>query len=414
MDAIDRRMVATDVLVAFVEEARHRTEREKGEADRLRTLMRAANLAGVKPSELADASGLSRPGVYEVLKGRASGPVPGLDEIVLVVITAQGGSTRAGLADAIGVTESDLQSALSRLIRIGAVRPAAAGYEGNEMDEILLVGQRGERLISEELRHALTRRRDRWVAYLAAEPAEAEALFGAAQERLGSNHVALLPKSLRSDMDSPELALALAVTDAVELFNASSEHWFALREGLGLTPSPIRIVTYSAPSPRSEAFEAFSKALAAAGGKKRLELTQAFGDVVPSGSDFQITRRALYQAAWALRRSLGQTNPPQLMQDGEAAFAELQPVAGLALDGEREKARVALLKGLEHATDTFGPIPAGRLAPGVVVEQVEPTRVDLIEIARRSGEAIGHLARQPGWQGQCEALVRAVATGEQH
>jgi Domain of unknown function (DUF4209) len=389
MDRIDRRMVATDVLGGLVEEARHHADRERAAGDRLRTLIRAGSLAGMSALELANASGLSRPGIYEVLKGRASGPVPDLDEVVLAVLAARGGATRSQLAESLGVREDELNYAVEQLIQRGAIVPASAGYGGEPVDDIVILGTRGEELISNELQRLLTRRPDRWVAYLAVRPDESELLYRLAVERFGPNRASLLPETVRSDMASPELALVFDASSGVDLFNRAAAAWHQLRAAARLAPAPAEVVALSAPKLRSEVLEAFAGGLAKACPALEKEVERALQEATPSDDEFVLCTRALTEAARALRRSVGQENDPPPLVDGEAAFSELQPVAGLPLDGDREKARRALLRALERATDTFGPIPAGRLASGGVVQSVKPGRFDLVDIARLSGEAIG-------------------------
>lgn len=410
MDRIDRRMLAMDVLRALVEEARHQAERERAAGDRLRTLIRAGSLAGLSALELAHASGLSRPGIYEVLKGRASGPVPDLAEVVLAVLAARGGARKAQLAEALRVRDDDLNYAIDALTQRGAVVPASGGYGGEPLDDIVILGNRGEELISTELRRLLARRPDRWVAYLAVRPEESEILHRLALASFGYDRVNLLPQTIRSDMSSPELALVFDASSGVDLFNEAATAWHELRTAAELEPTPVHITALSAPRLRSEVLEALAGGIAKAYPALEKQLDRVLQEASPSGDEFVLCTRALTEAARALRRSVGQEKDPRPIIDGEAAFGELQPVAGLPLDGNREKARRALVRALERATDTFGPIPAGRLSSGRVVDLVQPSRFDLIDIARRAGEAIGLLGLASTAGVDPVAVLRQIGT----
>jgi len=415
MDRLDRQMVAADVLRALVEEARYQTELERAGADRLRTLIRAGGLVGISAADLAAASGLSRPGVYEVHKGQASGPVPGLDEILLITLAARGGATREQLLTSLRVERADLDSALEKLIRRGAVVQATAGYDGRDPTEILLVSASGEELMSNELRRVLSRRPDRWVAYLAVDRAEAQQLLDAALRRFARHYrPSLIPETVRSDMSGPELALVFSVKNERELFNDASRVWYQLRQDAKLDQIPPTIVAISAPKPRSEVLEAFAAGIVKANPEAGKQVAETVSNMTSDTDDFTLSVRALTEAAWALRRSVGQHKNPPSLSDGEAAFGELQPVAGLHLDGVREKARRALLRALERATDTFGPIPAGRLSTGGIVEPVEPTRIDLIDIARRSGETVGLLSAEPRFTVDAIDSLRRVVVGDDY
>ena len=155
----------------------------------------------------------------------------------------------------------------------------------------------------------------------------------------------------------------------------------------------------------------FAEAAAAAAPEIADQLRGQASALRPTGSEFDVCARALTEAAYALRRSVGQKKPPTHIHDGESAFAELQPVSGLPLAGEQEKARRALLPALERATDTFGPLPAGQLANGGVVQPVSPSRLDLLEIARYAGEAFGHASISPKLPIDIVESLNGVALG---
>ena len=224
MDRIDRHMAALDVFDALMDEARRKTELERAAADRLRTLIRAG-VIGLKAPDLATASGLSRPGIYEVLKSKPSTPIPNLDEIILVVLGANGRATRSELSSGLRLPPGEVDAAVARLLANGTIVHAHAGYDGPQLDEVLLLGRGGEGLLAGELRRGGSRRNDGWTIYLAVNADEAHDLFRVIIAGLGDRHAQLLPANVRTDMRSPEIALRLDVDDELSLHNLAADIW---------------------------------------------------------------------------------------------------------------------------------------------------------------------------------------------
>lgn len=397
MESEYRRTVAKDLLRHLLEQARREEERERATGERLRTLIRAGRkMANLGPAQLAEASGLSRPGIYEIQDRRAQGPVEGLEEILLAAIGAAGATTRTALVQALGLPEIQVSRAIERLAAGGSISFARAGYDEETNTEILLLSSSGEQSLDIHLRRARSSAPELWTAYLAVDETEALGLAEEAKSRLGPHRTALLPAGTRNDMTTPEIALSFDVPDAVALFNEAGRVWHDLRQVIGLDPSAPRIAAVVAPSIRSSVLESFGRSAAQAAPKAEAEIMQAVVNATAEVDERTLCVRALTEAAWALRRSVEQGKRPPDLDNGEAAFAEWQTVAVLELDKPRERIQQSLVQALERATDRLGPLPARRLGrvrdPGAaptVVEGVEPTHADLIAIARSAGEAVG-------------------------
>jgi len=416
MESDHRRTLAQNLLRQLLEQARREEEREHASGERLRTLIRAGRMAQLGPAQLAEASGLSRPGIYEVQRRRAEGPVDGLDEIVLAAIGAAGASTRTALVGALGLPESQVSRAIERLAAEDAISFALAGYDEATNEQILLVSASGEEVLDLHLRRALSSSRELWTAYLAVDHEEAPCLAEAAKARLGPHRTAWLAAATRSDMTSPEIALAFDVPDSIALFNEAGRVWHDLRRGEGLDPKPPRFTAVVAPRIRSSVLESFGRAAAGAAPEAQHTILRAVMDATPEADERTLCIRALTESAWALRRSVAQPKRPPDLVNGEVTFAELQAVAGLQLDPPREKIQRPLAQALELATDRLGPFPGGRLGdfrqPGAspnLVEEVIPTHADLVAIARGAGEAVGFA--QVATDGKVDAAetIRAVA-----
>jgi hypothetical protein len=412
----ERRTMAKELLRARLEESRREGEREQARAEGMRTLLRAGKISGLGAPELAEAAGLSRAGVYENLQRDARGSGKELDEVILALIAAGGATPRAALPGMLGVKESLIAEAVERLAGWSAINFAAAGYEVATSQEILTLTPEGETALAERLQRALGRAPERWSAYIALDPAEALQITDAAERRFGPNRSALLPAGTMASMQSPELALTFDVSDQVELFNEAATAWHSLRTELLLSPAPMQITAFSPPRSRSATLEAVARGIAEAEPAIGRQAKRVVANVEPKGQELTICVRALTEAAQAMRRSVGQERRPPEISNGELAFDELQAVAGLRPDAPREKIQKALTRALERATDRLGPLPAGRLgsfrAPGEdahVVEGVSPTASDLLEIARASGEALGHAHASSGGEiDAVEALSRSA------
>ena len=389
-------------------EAKREQERDQARGERLRALVRAGRLVGMGAAQLAEASGLSRAGVYEVQKRAAAGPVDGFDEILLAALAGGAGAPEA-LASSLGVGIGHVHESLERLRGEDAIKYALAGYDDASQQAFVLLTAGGEARLQDMLRRAISARPELWVAYLQVAQDEASRLHDAAVTGYGRQNVALLESTVRGDMTGPELAIAFDVGDVVELFNVAGRAWSQLCAEAGLPLRPAQFAAYSAPRLRTGTLEAFARGIADANQSLERQVMRRAADAPPGLEEKAIAVHALTAAASALRGFLGQPKRPPTLMDGERAFDELQIVAGLALDSVGEAIRQPLLRALELATDRLGPFPGGQLGsvraagqPIPVVEEVEPTFVDLVEIARASGEAVGCADGTP--QGQISAL----------
>jgi len=414
----DRRQMAQDLLRELIEETRHATEHDRARGNLLRTLTRAGRAIGMGPAELADASGLSRAGIYEVQKREAQGPVPRLEDVLLVTIAAGGATTAEALASALGVSLPEVSGAVARLAAREQISFGTAGYEGGDQVEVVLLAPSGERVLGQLLRRSRARRPERWIAYMGIQDEERRALLTASERILGADRVALIPATTRRDMTLPELAITFDVSDEVELFNEAARTWGEVRAAAELAPAPIQMTAYSAPRIRSSVLEAFAQGAASASRQQEGRIMELVASARPNADERELAVRALTEAAWALRQSVAQATPPPRLDDSEAAFAELQPVVGMHLDAPRERIQRPLIEALERATDRLGPFPGGQIgafrAPGgppKIVESITPSLDDLTVIARAAGAAIANAEKATGGKVSIALSLDAIASG---
>ncbi|MGP0053387.1 MAG: hypothetical protein ACLPZR_31730 [Solirubrobacteraceae bacterium] len=356
--------------------------------------------------------------MYEVQKREAQGPISRLDDVVLVTIAAGGATTREALASALGASLADVSDSIERLVAAQQITFGAAGYEGSPQMEIVLLSPAGERAIGQLLKRARARRPERWTAYMAVQEGEQHALLSSAERLFGRDRVGLIPATTRRDMVLPELAITFDVSDEVELFNAAARAWEEVRASADLPLAPIQMTAYSAPRIRSSVIEAFAQGATSVLRQQEAQIMGLAAHARPNADERELAVRAMTEAAWALRRAVGQAKPPSKLADSEAAFAELQPVSGMHLDAPRERIQRPLIEALERATDRLGPIPGGRLAgfssePGRpnIVEPVAPSLDDLVAIARAAGVAVGHAEKTTGGEVKAISVIEVIARG---
>jgi hypothetical protein len=404
-----RNQVGKDFLRELLEEARRDVEREQAKSARLRTLVRAGKVGGLTAGELATASGLAKPSVYEVLRRSDEDPTEGLDEVILAVLVASGPATQDSLVGRLNLPREDIAAAIDRLFAEEAISIGTAGYDPDTMREILIAGPEAEELIRHRLRRSLRGGPERWAAYLAVEKGEADLLLQAAEKHLGKERVALLPATTASGMRGPELGMTFDAANLIGLFNQAAATWNALRVDLALEPAPVQVVAYSPPRRRSTTLEAVVRGIAAADPYLGDAAGRAVDGVTPQINDMTICVRALTEAAWALRRAVDKQVRPAELETGDDAFEELQAVVGLQLDESKEEIQRALASALERATDRLGPFPGGRIGSfrgpeegPHLVDEVAPTPSDLADIAERAGKALGYAHLATG--GKVDAL----------
>ena len=392
----DDRELAREVareLLAAARFGRHRADSKL----RLRTLVRAGKAVGLGTLELADRAGLARQSIYELLRGSSPGSAEDADAAVLAVVAADGAVTRDALASSLGLSAEDVSRTVDELSEQGALKLASAGYSRSDMLEVVLLTDTGRSALERQLGRSSPSRPDFWTSYISVEPAEAKALLDAAERRFGRDRTALLPVGTVAQMTEPELALAFDASDSVDLFNQSAQAWDLLREDLSLPRSSPRIAAVSPPRPYSPTLNAFSSGMTATNSKAFVATIASPRAPLPAIDEIELCKRALFQAAWAFRRLLGQEEKPPALSDGESAFEELRAAASRQpTEDELVRVQQIVVRALKRATDRFGPFPGGRTAsfrgPGEaanVVDEVTPSPRDLADIAQASGEVLG-------------------------
>jgi hypothetical protein len=379
---------------------------------------------GLSMSEMQRLTGLARQTLY-----RHGGP-EGSDEErhppmyqaaieVLMLLAAEAGfaspsllGRRAGLppelvSSVIGVLEADGLCLVRRDDYATAeAAPTAAGYL----------------VLREHFDDLLLRRPDAISVYiLVPEEHQAGVARGADEILPDDEHVLMSHSTAPSVMVGPELAVMVNAPTIRRALVIMRDIWSEVLERGGV-PFFEPVITNvippgTQPLVRSEVLDAFVEAIVDAGvsnGDALGELRARFGGGL---SEAELAGRCVTVAALALRRAVGNDRDPQVILDGDSAFAELQPAHGVPVGREVVEIKQATVAALELATDHLGPLPGGRRgsfkAPGGaanIVQGVEPSGAELLNMARLSGEAVG-AADGLGALDPRVALARVLSSG---
>ncbi|MDA0182908.1 hypothetical protein OJ997_21530 [Solirubrobacter phytolaccae] len=412
----EQRAIGRQHLQVQLEQARRDEERARVAAERLRVAIRAARSGGIPVVRIAELTGMTRPGVYDVLNRTSSHGVEGLDDLVVATIAAMGGASVTVLAERLGVPEVAVAESVRRLASDDSLLLAAAGY-GEDLQQFVLLGPLGlERLTAQIARESRPRGRD-WAVYFEIDSLEAAGLERAARARFGER-TAVLPVGTLRAQTAPELAVALPASDLVDAMNQAAAAWQRLRDDVDLPATAMRVAAVIPPATRSGALDAFVAGLLEGDPELYESVHRLLPDLAESDEDREIAIRALTEGATALRRSLDHPEQAPVLDSGDAAFAEWTTAAHLRLDPDRERIQEPLVAALDLATERLGPFPGGRLGhfkppDGVpkTVPDVEPSDEDLHAIALLAGTTVGRAHARRPQDADIERILPHVASG---
>jgi len=146
----------------------------------------------------------------------------------------------------------------------------------------------------------------------------------------------------------------------------------------------------------SDVLDAFVAATAARDGDRADPLQRQLEDSQLDADERDIAVRCLTEAAQAWRDALNADNHAELIDTGTRAFMELEFAGDIVVDAPTEQLKQNLLETLAIASDRLGPMPGGALghfkapeATPQIVEEVQPSTQDLVEMAQAAGETVG-------------------------
>lgn len=210
------------------------------EQDALQTIGQQVNVAlraGVRISEIADLTGLTRQKVYE-LRDAHGGNAEDLEALVLTQLAASGGQSVEGLVGQLrDVDTEDARRMLADLQQRGLVRVAVTHYgTGETVDRALLITPDGEAYLEELL--AAETGLVRMSAYVAFAPEERSAIEAAARDVFGTERFSIIEPGTASDVVLPELAFFLVATDGQQAVAQARERMDEVRAAAALEPRP--------------------------------------------------------------------------------------------------------------------------------------------------------------------------------
>ncbi len=223
-----------------------RRARTLSEADadlgRVAVLVPSARAAGTPVDAIADALGVSKPLIYQLVKARGTEQHTRL--IMLATLGARGGLTADQLAAEIGLDLETTDAQLGALHREQLVGPLMAHYGGGERSETFWrlerEGEREVRRLTDQLGEPEQRR---YSVYFELNDEERVALPSIAAERLGHVRFALLGPELTritGKIRRPELAFTVLAENFEEAAERGRELFAELQQTAGLRPrSPV-------------------------------------------------------------------------------------------------------------------------------------------------------------------------------
>jgi hypothetical protein len=248
------------------------------------------------------------------------------------------------------------------------------------------------------------RRADHYSVYARVPPNhEDEIRRGAAAVLAGHEHDVLPQSVAPSTMVGSELAFVVAAPTTRRALDVARELWRDILDTQGLEyfePVITNVIPpASRPSVPSEVLDTFLESVVDAGAPNGDGVRQVRGAYPGGTSERELAGRCVTLAALALRRTVGNTSHPRPITDGDAAFAEYEPAHGVPTDKAGTPVKKAAISALDLAIERLGPFPGGRLAsfraPGQAPNVLTPRRPshdELVEMARRSGTAVGAAA----------------------
>jgi hypothetical protein len=225
---------------ALLEAGQRVSAARASEQDALKTIGQHVNVAlraGMRISEIADLTGLTRQKVYELRDAHGSS-AEDLEALVLTQLAASGGHSAEGLVGQLrDVDATAVRHMLADLQQRGLVRVAVTHYgTGETFDQSLLITPDGEAYLEDLL--AAESGLVRMSAYVAFAPEERSAIEAAAHDVFGTERFSIIEPGTTSDVVLPELAFFLVAIDGPQAVAQARQRMNEVRAAARLEPRP--------------------------------------------------------------------------------------------------------------------------------------------------------------------------------
>lgn len=234
-----------------LEEAGERIAAAQGQLDteisRIGVQIAGAVGAGMRISEIAQLTGLSRQKLYE-LRDRHMGEIDELDMRTLAQLGASGALPIARVSDQLQVANAHVEVVVRELEEKEFVKPLMSSYEGGRQETFFKLTPAGEEALE---RWMLDSRLEpaRMSVYVAIDSSEQGALRAVAEKVFGPEWFALIEMGTMSGQQSPELAFNVVAESQAEAVAQTRDRMAELRRLAKLKPREVVITALSPAGP---------------------------------------------------------------------------------------------------------------------------------------------------------------------
>jgi hypothetical protein len=228
-------------------------EAAAAELERVAAFRWLTELAGIRPTEVAERVGVSRQTLANLREdNRGAGHEWPLDLLVLLRLGLEGPQAVNSLAR-LPTRPHEVTRALDRLSHEGLVGVVGHAASGTTTPiTYWRLTALGIEDLPRRLRHAAMPPSRTWTAYVTSSPAEANAIAEAGEVSLGAHEVVVIPAGTVHGMTSPEIAFHVEAADEVTAQSAAVVRFRELRKLAGMADrqTPIVVSALIAPQRR--------------------------------------------------------------------------------------------------------------------------------------------------------------------
>lgn len=195
--------------------------------------------AGMRITEIAELTGLSRQKIYE-LRERYRGNPEDVNMQVLAQLGASGALTSTQIAGQLNLDTHQAEAAVGALEAAGVVKPLMSTYQGGSEETYFKITSDGEERL-ERWMFGRNQEPDRMSVYVSIGEDEKEALRDVAVDLFGAEWFAIIERDAIHALATPELAFHVVAENPEEAALRARERVDELRRLAKLEPAPTLV-----------------------------------------------------------------------------------------------------------------------------------------------------------------------------